>query len=245
MPTRREPRCIGNKPVLGLSDVHAWFLDLRFDAETLSELRRRLSVDEEARVRQFRFPKDQERFVSSRGLLRDLLGYYVGCKPEALSFLYGAAGKPTLAPACAGEGIDFNLAHSGDYALVAIARHREVGIDIESTERQSNIEKIARRFFSPTELASFLESPRDQRADAFLRHWVRKEAYLKARGFGLTRHEEGFDAALGDVSTSAFVHADGTSWTAREILPRAGCRASVVAQGTDWHLQCFDWNAAD
>jgi 4'-phosphopantetheinyl transferase len=243
MSTRYRSLRFGNRRLLAAYEVHTWFLDLRLDAEALLELRRTLSTDEEARVQQFRFQRDKDRSIASRGLLRALLAHYIDCEPRAVSFSYGSAGKPALTPGCAAEGIHFNVAHSGDFGLVAITKHREVGVDIEHAERQSDNEKVARRFFSPVELASFLESPSDERADAFVRHWVRKEAYLKARGFGLTRHEEGFDAALSEANVSTFVHADGTSWTAREVVPRAGYRASVVAQETDWHLRSFDWTS--
>ncbi len=242
MSSRYQLRCSDDQPVLESCEVHTWLLDLRLDTKTISELRRILSMDEEARVQQLRFPEDKNRFVAAHGFLRTLLARYIDCEPEAVSFSYGSAGKPTLTLGCSDEDIRFNLAHSGDYGLVAITKHREVGVDIERTVRQSDHEKIARRFFSPTELASFLEYPSDEQAGAFMRHWVRKEAYLKARGVGLTHHEEGFDAKLGGATVSSFVDADGITWTAREILARPGYRASVVAPGTDWHLRPFDWN---
>ncbi len=245
MSSRYKLRCSGDQPVLASCEVHTWLLDLRLDTESISKLRRTLSTDEEARVQQLRFPEDKNRFVTSRGLLRTLLAHYIDCEPEAVSFSYGSAGKPTLTPGCRDEDIRFNLAHSDDYGLVAITKHREVGVDIERTVRQSDHEKIARRFFSPIELASFLEYSSDERDGAFMRHWVRKEAYLKARGVGLTHHEEGFDAKLGEGTVSSFVHADGMTWTAREILARPGYPASVVAPGTDWQLRSFEWNKED
>ncbi|MFZ3244327.1 MAG: 4'-phosphopantetheinyl transferase superfamily protein [Candidatus Acidiferrales bacterium] len=215
-------------------------MDLRLDSESLSELRRTLSADEEKRAQRFRSAVDKDRSIASHGILRTLLAHHTLQQPEQLSFSEGPNGKPALTPGSDDKDIQFNLAHSGDHALIAIANGREVGVDIERVVQQDDHEKIARRFFSPIELASFLEYPDDQRTEAFFRHWVRKEAYLKARGFGLTRHEEGFDVPLTDAQVSMFAHADGTTWTAREILPAPGCAAAVVAQGADWRLRSFD-----
>ncbi|MFZ3259217.1 MAG: 4'-phosphopantetheinyl transferase superfamily protein [Candidatus Acidiferrales bacterium] len=215
-------------------------MDLRHDSESPSELRRTLSAAEENRAQRFRSAVDKDRSIASHGILRTLLARYTLQQPEQLSFSDGPNGKPALTPGSNDKDIQFNLAHSGDHALIAIASRREVGVDIERVIRQDDHERIARRFFSPLELASFLEYPDSQRTEAFFRHWVRKEAYLKARGFGLTRHEEGFDVPLTEAQVSMFAHADGTTWTAREILPVSGYAAAVVARGADWHLRSFD-----
>lgn len=238
--TRYQLRCLHKELALAPSEVHAWFVDLRLDSEWLSELRPTLSADEEKRAQRFRSTVDKERFIASHGVLRTLLARYTLQRPEQLSFAEGPNGKPALAPGSNEKDIQFNLAHSGDHALIAIAAGREVGVDIERVVQQDDHERIARRFFSSRELASFLGYPNTQRTEAFFRHWVRKEAYLKARGLGLTRHEEGFDVPLTEEKVSMFAHVDGTTWTAREILPVPGYTAAVVAQGADWRLRSFD-----
>jgi 4'-phosphopantetheinyl transferase len=239
MATRCQLHSSRENYVLAPSDVHLWFVDLRLDVESLSDLRRKLSAEEETRAQQFHSPADQNRSIASRGLLRTLLAHYALLQPEQLLFAYNPAGKPALASGCSSKDIRFNLTHSGDHALIAIASGREVGVDIERVARHDDHEKLARRFFSLAELASFLQYPAGEHAEAFLRHWVRKEAYLKARGFGLTRHDEGFDAPLTRETVSTFTHADGTTWSAREILPTPGHVAAVVAEGVDWQLKFF------
>lgn len=240
MATRYELRCLNEEFALTPSEVHVWFVDLRLDSESLSELRRTLSADEEKRAQRFRSAVDKDRFIASHGILRTLLARYTLQQPERLSFSEGPNGKPALTPGSNDKAIQFNLAHSGDHALIAIASGREVGADIERVIEQDDHEKVARRFFSRIELASFLEYPDTQRTEAFFRHWVRKEAYLKARGFGLTRHDEGFDVSLTEAKVSLFAHANGTTWTAHEILLAPGYVAAVVAQGADWLLRSFD-----
>jgi 4'-phosphopantetheinyl transferase len=238
--TRYQLRCLHEEFVLTPSEVHVWFVDLRLDPESLFDLQRTLSADEEKRAQRFRSEVDKDRSIVSHGILRTLLARYTLQQPEQLSFSEGPNGKPALTPGSNDKDIQFNLAHSDDHALVAIATGREVGVDIERVIEQDDHERIARHFFSPIELASFLEYPDNQRTRFFFRHWVRKEAYLKARGFGLTRHEEGFDVPLTDAQVSIFAHADGTTWTAREILPLPGYAAAVVARGADWRLRSFD-----
>ncbi len=226
-------------PTLAPSDVHVWLVDLRLARESLAGLRSKLSAEEERRAQQFRSAADKNRSIASRGLLRTLLARYTFLEPEQLSFAYGPTGKPALTPGSTGKDIRFNLAHSDDQAVIAIASGREVGVDIERASRQKDGEAIARRFFSPTELASFLEYPSSERTEVFLRHWVRKEAYLKARGWGLTSLE-GFDAPLTRENVSRFSDAAGTTWGAREILSVPGYFAAVVAEGADWQLNFFD-----
>lgn len=217
-----------------------WSVDLRLDSASLAELRRTLSADEENRAQSFRSAADKDSSIASHGILRALLARYTRQRSEQLTFSDGPNGKPALTSSSNDKDVQFNLAHSGDHALIAIASGREVGVDIERVMQQDDHERIARRFFSPLELASFLEYPDTQRAVAFFRHWVRKEAYLKARGFGLTRHEQGFDVPLTEAKVSVFVHVDGTTWTAHELSSVPGYAAAIVAQGTDWRLRSFD-----
>lgn len=227
--------------LLAPSEIHVWFLELRPSLECLSELRRTLSRDEELRAQTFRLREDRDHFVASRGLLRKLLASYTRQRPQQLAFSYGPTGKPALESGCAYKDIQFNLSHSGDYALIAIASGRAVGVDVErlTQEREIDSEKIARRFFSSVELASFLEYHPSDRIEAFFRHWIRKEAYLKARGFGLTRHEDGFDAPLIKERTSTFAHADGTTWRAEEVSFAPDYAGTVVAEGVAWQLKSF------
>jgi 4'-phosphopantetheinyl transferase len=141
-----------------------------------------LSPDELERARSFRFARDRSRYVIARGLLRTILGERLALGPEQVEFAYGEHGKPGLA----GETrVTFNLAHSNDLVAIALSDGREIGIDVEARRDDLAIEGIARRYL-PASLASEIERrPRDERAQKFLRAWVRQEAYAKARGGGL------------------------------------------------------------
>ncbi len=85
-----------------------------------------------------------------------------------------------------GNGLGFNLSHSGSLVAIALARGREVGVDIESVHQMDDWPRLAGRIFSPRELCELHSLPRQQQPQAFFNGWTRKEAYLKATGEGLT-----------------------------------------------------------
>ena len=116
--------------------------------------------------------------------------------PECLSFCYGSHGKPALVWESGGDAIRFNISHSDGVALYAVTRGREVGIDLELVRRGLEIEEIAERFFSRLEIATLRALPTPLRRYAFFLCWTRKEAYIKARGEGLSLPLDQFDVSL-------------------------------------------------
>jgi 4'-phosphopantetheinyl transferase len=132
-------------------------------------------------------------------------------------------------------GLEFNLSHSADLALVAVAWERPVGVDLEQWKREMDHLALAERFFSPAERASLraLSERRDDLVHGFFSAWSRKEAYLKARGEGVTRGLHHFDVSLSpeeparllaDRLDSAIDH-----WHMRSIVPEPGFSAAIVA----------------
>ena len=107
-----------------------------------------LSPAEIARAERFVQPKHRQRFITARTALREILGSYLGLPPAAISFRINAHGKPYLDPGP--TVLQFNLSHSGDWALCAVTTAGEVGIDIERVRRRSQVHRltIAQRFFS-------------------------------------------------------------------------------------------------
>lgn len=165
----------------GAHDVHVWAIDLRRGAEAAD--RALLSGDERARADRFRSPGLRERFTAGRAALRRLLGAYTRRPPARIEFAYNARGKPSLVTK---EPIAFNLSHSGDLAVCAIAHAIEIGADVEEVRPVTHAEAIASRFFTPSETAAILaRADGDERSLAFLRAWTRKEACVKASGDGL------------------------------------------------------------
>ena len=195
--------------------MHIWKVALDQPPEDFRTL---LSADERERASRFRVERGADRYAVGRGALRVLLSRYTGIPPEALVFQYNGFGKPELA----GCDISFNLSHSHEVALVAAARGRAVGVDIERIREQVMIERIAERFFAPAEARAIAALPRDRQAQAFFNCWTRKEAWIKARGEGLSIPLNSFDVTLAPGEPARLVatrpdEEEASRWTLREL----------------------------
>ncbi|MGZ6125109.1 MAG: 4'-phosphopantetheinyl transferase family protein [Myxococcales bacterium] len=157
----------------------------------LSALRASFAPREEERFRSFATDALRSRWGAARGILREVLGRTLGCRPSEVRFGYGTHGKPYVA----GAPIRFNISHSGALAVIAVAGV-EVGVDVELPRRRRS-DAIARRFYAPGEIERlFAEGDPDRRADAFFRLWTCKEAFLKVTGEGLSRSTRSYEIAL-------------------------------------------------
>ena len=163
--------------------VEVWRGSLDAEPDVRQRLAALLSDDEHERAGRFRFDRDRARFVVGRGLLRALLGRYVGAAGSELRFAYGAQQKPALArrrPAFQSRAFGRRPRSSRS------AARRELGIDVELLQPEFAHGPLAERFFSPREVETLRALPEDDQPQAFFACWTRKEAFLKARGDGLT-----------------------------------------------------------
>ena len=167
-----------------MMDVQCWSVRLDAAPETYYAV---LSDEERKRSARFGFERDRRRFVVAHGVLRDLLGRYVVSDAGRIRFVCNAFGKPELHSEF-GSRIKFNLSHSADLALIAIARDADIGVDLECIEerRESNYADIAQSFFSAIEVDALSRVPSDLYVKAFFGCWTMKEAYVKACGEGLS-----------------------------------------------------------
>jgi 4'-phosphopantetheinyl transferase len=173
--------------------VDVWRISLTDLPDSVQGAEFSLSAEESQRASRFRFDADRQRFITSHTALRDILSSYLNCPQEQINFTVGEYGKPSVT---SDLNLDFNLSHSGDFALIAVARRHKVGVDVEHFRLDLEIEKIARRFFSEAENAELMNLPSEQRSTGFFNCWARKEAYIKAHGFGLSLPLDSFDVSL-------------------------------------------------
>jgi len=206
------------------------------DAER-SALHRLLSDDEQARAARFKVEHAHRSFIVSRGILRTILGEILDCAPETIEFGQGPHGKPFLAGAHAESPISFNVSHSGDLFLYAVSRSRAtLGVDVERKKEEREFEKLAQRFFAPAEARQLLEeASRDDRLHSFYRCWTRKEAYLKARGTGLTTKLDTFEVTFLPGVPPAMLHTeiagdDPAAWGVFDIPVPEGYTAALVVR---------------
>ncbi len=169
---------------LGQDEVCLWCFDLRAEPHVIAKASATLSSAERERASRFARDLLRDNFILARGILRMLLGHYCGLPPESLEFDYGPQGKPFLTR-CSCQ-IRFNMSHSGEIAAYAFAWGCDVGVDVEQHRKLPDQEEIAKRYFSPAEYCELMTVPEHERAAAFYACWVRKEAFLKAKGGGLS-----------------------------------------------------------
>jgi 4'-phosphopantetheinyl transferase len=173
-----------------VGEVHAWRIELDSSALDVEKLGVRLSTDEKERANQFSPGKLRDRWIATHGALRYILACYAECEPSSLVFATTPQGKPFLAWP---DTVSFNVSHSRDLALVAVANiANRVGVDVEHVRWDLEIEKISRLFFSSTEADEIMRLPAQSRINAFFASWTRKEAFLKAVGSGLHRATDSF-----------------------------------------------------
>ncbi len=162
-----------------------------------------------------------------RAPLRTLLGAYLGTDAAAVRLETEGKGKPRLradaTPCTNDRALTFNWSHSVPFALVAVARGDELGVDIERLGKRVRVLEIARRFFDPDE-AKALSGLAGEALDlAFISLWCAKEAVLKSRGEGLSF----------GLARLAFERSGEAEWVLARVDPRLGRRGQ-------WQLAGFE-----
>jgi 4'-phosphopantetheinyl transferase len=221
-------------------EAHIWKADLTAVYHRLEDLLPSLSASESARAARFHFERDRRRFIAARSILRDLLGRYLGEPPAALVFREAEFGKPYLTGRHEGSDLRFNLSHTRDFAVYAVTRGREVGIDVEAIDRRVDYRELASRFFAASEAEKLFRLPDEQQPAAFFRCWTRKEALVKAVGAGLSIPLDSFEVSfLPGENVRKIRGADG--WTLMALELPEGFAGAVVAAGEDWTVREFTW----
>jgi 4'-phosphopantetheinyl transferase len=228
-------------------DIHIWRADLDLQIMGFQKLYQTLSIDERVRAERFHFEKDRRWFIAARGILREILGCYLGVEPNAFRFCYGRNGKPRLAGISGKEAIYFSLSHSEGIALYGFTRNHEIGVDIEYMRDISEMDQIVERFFSVREKRVFHTLPENQKKEAFFKCWTRKEAYLKAVGDGLSRPLESFDVTLGRGEPAILLRMEEGSnvafrWSIQDLKPTLGFAAAIAVEGENLEFRCWQWS---
>jgi 4'-phosphopantetheinyl transferase len=224
-------------------EVHVWRATLAWPETAADGLKQCLAADERDRMERFRFEKDRRRYLIGRGLLRSLLGRYLDLAPQSLCFESTAAGKPYLASGQ--EELQFNLTHSGEYVLIAIADGRAVGIDVEEVRDDFDAGEIAAHFFSPNEQRELETLTERLKIEAFFECWTRKEAYVKARGDGLSLPLDQFDVSLRPGEPARLIAtrpdpAEARRWQLSGLGVADGYKAALAVAGQSSTIRLWD-----
>lgn len=225
-PRDTTPRRLAAPPTLGV-DVELLGLVGPAEPALLDELRAELTDDERARAARYLDAHVSDTFLLSRGWLRRLLGERLGLAPRDVPLRVGEHGRPEVAD----TPLVFNVSHSGPLVLFSFARDVQLGIDVERLRSDLAWAEIAARYFSTAEQAELAALPERDRPLAFFRCWTRKEAYLKAKGAGLTFPLSRFDVTLDAEPRLLRTEIDGDcvgDWHYAELSPADGFVASVI-----------------
>jgi 4'-phosphopantetheinyl transferase len=213
--------------------VDLWALDL--DGERPSTYQPLLSTDERERAGHFHFERDRHRYIVGRGRLRQLLGQYLDLPPQKITFAYTDHGKPYLPPQPGQPDLRFNISHSQQFAVLAFAWGRRLGVDVEVIRPLTDIADLVRRFFAPAEVAAWETVLPEQQADAFFCGWTRKEAFIKAIGDGLSYPLDQFVVSLHPDQPAQLLEIEGDpaaaqKWEMVSLRPFPQTVAAVIVE---------------
>jgi 4'-phosphopantetheinyl transferase len=201
-----------------------WSAPLDLPTAHLETLAGFLSDNERRRAERYLSRLDRNRFVAARGWLRRLLASQLGCLPGEVPIVTDDGGKPGLRS----PGLRFNASRSDGIALYATSWEMEVGVDIEAIRIDADVDRLAARFFSPSERDALSALPEQERPSAYFRCWTRKEAYVKGVGVGVGVPLDTIDVGM-DLRSPGKVG----GWTIHQVEAANGFTAAVAGTNLD------------
>jgi 4'-phosphopantetheinyl transferase len=221
------------RPGLRSGCLHLWLVPLPTEPMDLTLLERLLSPEERLEAWRFHRPADRLRSVAARATLRRILAAYIQERPQALRLAAGPSGKPYL------DGLQFNLSHAGDLALVAVGKEKRVGVDIERLRELPSMQAVLSYIFTAEE-RGFVEShSAEHRTRAFFLIWNRREAAAKALGLDLLASFSRLEVPLAACSATGFLVPlirtaglpAGEDWWLRDFRPAPGYAGALCLEG--------------
>jgi 4'-phosphopantetheinyl transferase len=233
-------------PTLKVQEVHLWALPS--GTKEIVDYTSLLSSMEMDRARRFRFSDLSERFVLDHGRLRLLLGAYLEIDPRSLVFAENKQGKPRVS--LSDCRLRFNMSHTRGLTMIAVCLDAELGVDVEELRVIEDRDAIAASHFSPLESHTLQAQPEEERDKAFLRCWTRKEAYIKARGEGLSLPLDQFAVTLSSGDRPALLHCawderEPQRWRIEHLQPTAAHVGALTIEQGNWSFLHFIWPAGN
>jgi len=229
--------------ILPPDEVHVWHTELtppRNGADTLLDL---LAPEEQERASRFKLPDPRSQFLISRAFLRLALGRYLQVGPREIEFRTTAYGKPELA---INSDIRFNLSHCVGAAILAITRDRQVGVDVERIREDVDVKALADRFFSRQESEWLRSRPASDRIPSFFSCWTAKEAYIKARGEGLSLSLSSFGIIPRSDGSKLQLEVynnpeESRRWSMWQLELGPGLRGALAVEGVNCCVSLGKW----
>ena len=240
-PAERQSDVSGRR--LATDEIHLWHSDLAMEGHRLAQLASYLDQDERARAARFHFERDRRRFKAGRGVLRQILASYLDVAPNGVRFGYTENGKPYLP---GHSELRFNVSHSAETLVVAVARGRQVGVDVEVLPLDAADAGVAALVFCASEQAALEGTDDSDYSRIFARLWTRKEAYIKADGRGMTLQLNHID--VGTLPEGILFYrpelnqwTPSTDWTLYTLDPSPRSVCSLAIEGADCSVASAEW----
>lgn len=233
-------------PTLAADELHVWCAAVDVSEDLAEELLGTLADDERQRAARYLSDPHRRRFIACRAAQRMILATYTGASAQEIEFVYSPLGKPALAASGSAAGLEFNVSNSGDMALFAMARNRQLGVDVERIRDNLDHDGLSQRFFAAGERDKLRHLPEELRLQGFFDCWTRKEAFLKAIGKGLTYPLDRAVVAIGPQEPCRLLSLDGdetaaAAWSLLALHPAPGYTAAIAATGGEPKTQAFFW----
>jgi len=229
--------------VLSDDSISIWRVGLDWPETDIKVAAQILSSEEQKRAKRFYRVSDREHFIVARAALRFILARYLKVDPRQILFDYNRFGKPRLADGARHRDIRFNLAHSGGLALFAVAIGREIGVDVEFIEPNFATMNLARNVFAPEEVTALSVLSKEDFVAGFYRCWTRKEAYVKAKGLGLSLPMNSFVVSVTPPNQTPLLVADRNQigeqarWLLADVVVGQDFAATLaIERRTQFHL---------
>ncbi len=222
------------------SEVHLWYVfsDRITDPEILRSYQALLAPEEATRHQRYVFARNRQQFLVARALVRTTLSRYAGIPPADWVFVANGYGKPAIASPAGFSHLRFNLSHTDGLVVCAVTAGREIGVDVEDMERRGISAGLARHCLSASELAHWEALPVAEQREVFFNYWTLKEAYIKARGLGLSLPLQDFSFHLHANRPPTITFAPGFgddphAWQFTQLQPNSRHQAALAV----WRLK--------
>lgn len=231
------------KPILP-NQTHVWKVNFIQQINNIPFFLSLLSTDEKDKASKFRFKKDQNQYIISRGALRLSSASYLNIDPKKIEFKYGKYGKPEFDFNC---NLKFNVSHSGDIGVLGFVLNSDIGIDVEKIKDDFDVLDIVSNYFSELEIETLKKLPKERHTEYFYRCWTRKESFIKAKSLGLTFPLDSFSVCINSDKKTELLETkwdinEKDTWKLFTFSPQQNYIGAVSIQGNVNAIEYFNLN---